>query len=112
MGDGLFNFPTVRLEVQGMRHAIIHALGTSLEISKRDLELAVNQAVAEFDFGATVKRITQQEIQKQLEKTIESAVQGALYDKRSAILQLVSRGVEKLVLQDVEEHLTRGKKRR
>lgn len=106
------HFPTIRLEVAGMRHTVIQALNEHLRISQADVTKAVELACNNFNFNAYLQQVMQEAMHRELKSICDVAVQSALLEKRSRLLQLVSKAVEKLVLEDVEEHLAPRQGRR
>lgn len=52
-----FPFPMIRLEVEGMRHQIVHAFSQHCETMKQQVEEATKAAIDQFDFPSEVARI-------------------------------------------------------
>ena len=75
------HFPRITIEVEGMRHAITMALMQHFEQRDQELQTAVAQACAAFDFQAEINKVTDQIIREELRNAIRAAVVTVLYDK-------------------------------
>lgn len=96
--------PLVRIEIDQMRHAIIHAMTRHFDDQKSSIEAQLEQIVKEFDFGAVIKA----EADKALREQIAASVKNAVY--RAFTREELTKPLEDLAVSHLKgmlENLTR-----
>ncbi len=85
--------PIIRLELEGLRHQVVHALGIHNREVEESVAAVVGKAVEAFDFETTVRR----EVQTQLAEHIKRSVSVAMIelfssrDVKAAIKEAVAK---------------------
>ena len=87
-GVTMLDLPQIRLEVERMRHSVIHAFSAHTEDVKHAVEQELERAVNEFNFEAAVRRECNRVLNDVIAQTIKKfftfgegreAVEGAVY---------------------------------
>jgi 4-aminobutyrate aminotransferase-like enzyme len=64
-------FPIIRIELENMRHQIIHHLGAHHEELEKYVSEQVKKAVDDFDYRDAVRRLAAQAVQDAVKKAVE-----------------------------------------
>lgn len=101
-------YPTIKVEVEGVRHAIVQAFASH----NREIETGIEKAMSEIDIGEIVtnevNRLVPYLVKEAVEKAITSAVNSIMWDW-SAKTQ-IAEGLETLVMETMTEKVQRRKK--
>jgi len=78
MSDGKWSYPTIRVEMDGVRKTIVTHLGHALEQEKGHLEASVLKALEAIDIDALIRDTVMRETPRIIEESIKSAISGAV----------------------------------
>lgn len=69
--------PMIRLDIEGMRHSVVHAFNEHSKEVEEAVSKAVNEAIANFDFAGTVAREARAVIGELVKRAMTDAIQRA-----------------------------------
>lgn len=81
----------VRLDVEGMKHQILHAFSErALELTDL-IDVELTKAIENFDFGAEIRKTVYEELPKLVDEAVQSAMRRAIY--ASEVQETISAAV-------------------
>lgn len=80
---------SVRLELESMRYAIVHALSTHHEDIQAAVQKATDDAVREFDFEREIRRQVNSQLQELVSSSIRNAMSELFYRNEMAIRESI-----------------------
>lgn len=76
-GAKMIEYPIVKIEIEHMRQAILHAMGPFFDGQEQVIEEQLNAIVDKFDFASVVEQEAQRALQEQLVIAVKDAVRRA-----------------------------------
>ena len=86
-----FNTPEIRMTVSNLRTNVLTGLASFYKEQDETVKLAVDKAVADFDFKAEVIKVATYELQKQIAEMVQRAVRGVLWNRENEIQELAQK---------------------
>ena len=71
---------TVRIDVEGMRHSIVHAFDAHSQELSAKVQEQVDLAIKHFDFNQAVAEVVDQELHHVIKSSVQSAFSGFAWD--------------------------------
>lgn len=88
---------TVRIELDHMKHGIVHAMNQYFEQASDDVQKHVDAAIAGFDFQGEVRKIVEAQLHAGLTRAIARAVDKTLEDR--ALQEILAAKVREAFIQ-------------
>ena len=68
----MFEIPYIKLEIEGMKYSIVHALNTHHADIEKHVEEVLQQVIEKFDYTAVVEEIAKNAIEKAVKSSVET----------------------------------------
>lgn len=96
----------VRLELEGMREAVTHAMSLHRKEIEAELDANLKQVIETFDFDGTVRREAQAALQEGIRQVIKDVVFHSVMTGpiRSELEMLIHQAMKKLLEKDFGIH--------
>lgn len=73
--------PIIRLELEGVRYHVVHALAQRNEEMEKAVAAGVDAALKEFDFAGEVRRQAEHALKEHVARAVTHAIVGILVDR-------------------------------
>ena len=77
--------PTIRVEVEGLRRTVLHALTSSIMVERETIAKMISKELDKLDIQAIILKTIEREAPKVIEDIVKSSVSGAFYAIRDDI---------------------------
>lgn len=107
-------YPLIRIDMEGVRHSLVHALSLQLESDKSHLEKQINATLSDFNFAAVVESTINEALPRLIEEGLRSAIRSRVNDTLWSVegRALIDAAMNGLIAKSVKRIARRSPKAR